>query len=97
MKTYYLKEIVSFINSLNKQDAARLTRTRQLFETYGFQIGPKYIKKITGDLWELRAGSIRLFVCVKRNNIYGVHIITKKSQKLPKRDIDLAVKRSKNI
>lgn len=97
MKTFYLKEITSYINSLSKQDGARLRRIRQLFETYGFQIGPKYIKKIAGNLWELRAGNIRLFVYTKGNNIYGVHIITKKSQKLPKSDINLAVKRSKKI
>lgn len=50
MKTFYLKEITSYINSLSKQDGARLRRIRQLFETYGFQIGPKYIKKIAGNL-----------------------------------------------
>ena len=81
MKTFYLSEIISQINSLSKQDGARLRKTRLLFETYGFQIGPKYIKKIIGNIWELRAGNIRLFVFAKGNNIYGVHMITKKSQK----------------
>ncbi|VVA44195.1 conserved hypothetical protein [Candidatus Roizmanbacteria bacterium] len=97
MKTFYLNEITSFINSLSKKDGARLKKTRILFETYGFQIGPKYIKKITRNIWELRAGNIRLFVCIKGSNIYGVHIITKKSQKLLKKDINLAVERSKKI
>lgn len=97
MKTFYLEEITSYVSSLSRQDGSRLRRIRQLFETYGFQIGPKYIKKIAKNLWELRAGNIRLFVCVKENNIYGVHIITKKSQKLSKSDINLAVKRSKKI
>lgn len=97
MKTFYLKEITEYVSSLSKQDGARLRRIRQLFETYGFQIGPKYIKKIARNLWELRAGNIRLFICAKGNSIYGVHIITKKTQKLLKGDINLAIKRSKKI
>jgi len=97
MKTFYFKEIHSELNRLSNQDAARLKRVRQLFETYGFQIGPKYVKKITSTIWELRAGTIRLFVCIKGSNIFGVHIITKKSRKIPKQDIDLAVKRAQKI
>jgi len=97
MKTFYLNEIQSLINSLNVEDGARLRRTRQFFETYGFQIGPKYIKKIVNNIWELRAGKVRLFLYIKGNDDYGVHLIIKKSQKLPKKDIDLAIKRSKKI
>lgn len=97
MKTFYLKEIQSQINSLNIEDGARLRRTRQFFETYGFQVGPKYIKKIVNNIWELRAGRIRLFLFIKGNDAFGVHLIIKKSQKLPKKDISLAIKRSKQI
>ncbi|MFA5771065.1 MAG: type II toxin-antitoxin system RelE/ParE family toxin [Patescibacteria group bacterium] len=97
MKTFYLKEIQTQINSLNIKDGARLRRTRQLFEDYGFQIGPKYIKKIVKNIWELRAGKVRLFLYIEGNDAYGVHLIIKKSQKLPKNDINLAIKRSKKI
>lgn len=98
MKVFYNNKVEEFVRKLNYQDQARLNRTRELFENYGFQIGRKYIKKITlSGIWELRAGNIRLFLCIKSNEAIGVHIIHKKSQKLSPKDISLAEKRSKEI
>jgi len=94
MKVYFSEEVVDFVESLTLTDHTRLQRIRKLFEDYGFQIGSKYIKKIRkANLWELRAGKIRLFLCIKGKEANGVHIIIKKSQKLPLRDIKLAEKR----
>lgn len=93
MKVFYLFAVVKFIKEFEDKDRARLERTRQFFENRGFQIGPKYIKKIANNIWELRAGKIRLFLCVKGEIAYGVHIMYKKSQKLPQRDLKLAIKR----
>ena len=81
MKVFYLTEVAKFIEKLDLQDHTRISRTRYLFEQYGFSIGQKYIKKITKDLWELRAGKIRLFLCIKGHEAYGVHILYKKTQK----------------
>ena len=97
MKVFYNQEVSKFVRALNKNDWAVLWRTRKLFEYYGFQIGPKYIKKIGKNLWELRAGKIRLYLSIKDGTAYGVHIIYKKSQKLPQKDLKLAIKRSKQI
>ena len=97
MRVFYLEEVFKFIDNLDFRDRSRLDRTIKFFENSGFQIGPKYIKKLTTDIWELRAGSIRLFIYVKGNSAHGVNIIRKKSQKLPKKEIYLAVKRSHQI
>ena len=97
MKVVYSDEVESFIKKLSGNDSGRLARTKEFFENYGFQIGPKYIKKIRDNLWELRTGKIRLFLCSKGNMAFGVHILYKKSQKLPKKDIKLAVTRSESI
>ncbi len=97
MKVVYLEEVGGFIEKLNNNDSGRLTRTKEFFEIYGFQIGPKYIKKIKQNLWELRTGRIRLFLYIKGSMAFGVHILYKKSQKLSKKDIKLAVKRSEII
>lgn len=97
MKVFYLTEVTKFIEKLNLQEHTRVSRTRQLFERYGFIVGQKYIKKITKDLWELRIGSIRLFLYIKGHEAYGVHIIYKKSQKLLQKDIKLAEKRINQI
>ncbi|OGM11438.1 hypothetical protein A2Z22_00975 [Candidatus Woesebacteria bacterium RBG_16_34_12] len=97
MKVYYLSEVVEFLDKAEEKDRARVSRIREFFEEYGFSIGPKYIKKVKSNLWELRAGDIRLFLCIVAEKAIGVHIIHKKSQKLPTKDIKLAEKRSKEI
>ena len=93
MKIIFNKETVIFLDSLNTEDKVRIDRIKELFETYGFQIGPKYIKKIRSNLWELRASKVRIFLCIKRNFAYGVHAFHKKTQKLPKQKIKLSIKR----
>ena len=98
MKAYYTTEVIKFVEKLNYRDRTRLERTRKLFEDYGFQIGRKYIKKISASgIWELRTGNIRLFLCLKHNKAIGVHIIHKKTQKLPIKDVKLAERRSNDL
>lgn len=97
MQVFYSAEVLEFVERISKQDNARLTRTRKFFEEYGFGIGPKYIKKITSSgIWELRAGRIRLFLFIRGDSAIGVHIIYKRAQKLPKSDIKLAERRSRD-
>jgi len=97
MKIIFNKEIITFLESLSTKDRVRIDRIKELFEDYGFQIGPKYIKKIRDNLWELRAGKIRIFLCIKGEFAYGVHAIYKKTQKLPKQEIRLSIKRCQQI
>ncbi len=98
IKVLYLREVADFVENLDYGDHVRLNRTRQLFEERGFFVGQKYIKKITkSGIWELRAGSIRLFLYIKGEHAIGVHIIHKKSQKLPLKDIRLAERRCKEL
>jgi len=97
MKVYYIEEVIEFLDKANEPDKARVDRTREYFEVYGFGIGPKYIKKIKANLWELRAGKIRLFLFITGEKAVGVHAIYKKTQKLPTKDIKLAEKRSLEI
>ena len=98
MKVFYLTQVVKSLEHLRAQDRARLERTRTFFEEFGFRIGQKYIKKISPpNIWELRAGHIRLFLCIKREKAFGVHLLYKKTQKLPKADLELARERCKKI
>ena len=97
MKIIFNKEIITFLESLSTKDRVRIDRIKELFETYSFQIGPKYIKKIRDNLWELRAGRMRIFLCIKESLAYGVHVLYKKTQKLPKQEIRLSIKRCQQI
>lgn len=97
MKVFYTDEVAKLIEKLDHPDHTRVQRTREFFENHGFQIGPKYIKKIRSGIWELRAGKFRLFLCIIGDTAIGVHFIHKKSQKLLQRDIRLAEKRCREI
>ena len=82
-----------FIESLDRVRKARVDRVYYLFEEFGRFLSNKYLKKISKDIWELRPGDIRLFLTIKGNTAYVIHGIYKKTQKTPKRDLDLALKR----
>jgi phage-related protein len=68
-----------------------------LFEDYGQDLPTRYLKKISKDVWELRPGDVRLFLTIKGNKGFVVHGIRKKSQKTPKKDLDLAAKRAREV
>ena len=97
MKIYYLEDVADFLEKLSEQERSRVTRTREYFEKYGFIIGSKYIKKINSKLWELRSGRIRIFLCMGNDKAIGVHVIYKKSQRLPLKDVHLAINRCKEL
>lgn len=98
MKVFYLSGVAESIRAIKSLDQARIGRTKEFFEKYGFQIGPKYIKKITkSGIWELRAGKIRLFLYIRGKKAIGVHVIYKKSKKLPLKDIKLAERRVREL
>lgn len=84
-----------FIQSLDNQRRARVDRVYYLFEEYGRFLPSKYLKKLSGEVWELRPGDIRLFLSIRGTTGIVVHGIYKKSQKTPKKDLDLAIKRIK--
>ncbi|MEK7497767.1 MAG: type II toxin-antitoxin system RelE/ParE family toxin [Patescibacteria group bacterium] len=98
MKVFFSPEVSELLEKLSRADRSRLDRTREFFEEYGFSVGPKYVKKITkSGIWELRAGKLRLFLCIKGDSARGVSLIYKKSQKLNLKDLRLAEKRCKEL
>ena len=89
-----------FIKKLDKQSTARLVRMFEILESRGRLLPMPYVKKINREIWELRIrGSIQLRVMytIVNNKVYVLHWFIKKSNKLPKRDLDTAVKRLKEI
>ena len=92
-----LAKAKEFIESLDSARKARIDRIYYHFEEYGRFLPGKYLKKIAEDVWELRPGDVRLFLTIMGGKGYIVHGIHKKTQKIPKRDLDLAVKRIKEL
>lgn len=86
-----------FIEKLDKTQKARVDRLYSLFEQYGPLLPNKYLKKIGQRVWELRPGDTRLFLTIISNRAYIVHGMFKKTQKTPKKKLDVAIKRIKEI
>ncbi len=87
------KSLEKFIRSLEKQTIAKVLRTTDLLEEFGYKLGSPHIKKISDNLFELRVQGkqeIRIFYIFSKNQIILLHGFVKKSQKTPKREIEIA-------
>lgn len=90
------EQLGRFLNGLSEEERTKVNSIFLLFEEYGQILPAKYLKRMAGtkELWELRAKRIRIFIVISGNIGIAVHGIIKKSQKTPKQDIELAVKRA---
>ena len=98
MKIIFDKKIQKFTKKLDEESKAKILTTFELLEKLGKYLKPPHSKKIRSNLFELRIkgkNKIRFFYFFQNNKIIVVlHAIFKKSQKIPKKDIDLALKRA---
>lgn len=92
-KIVTLEKVNDFVESLDKTRRVRVQGFRELFKQYGKTLPNKYLKKIRKNLWELRPGDVRLFLAIRGNVGYELHAIIKKTNKIPKKDLKLAIKR----
>ena len=91
------KEIVKeFIDSQPNKKRAKIVWMIELLKEHGKALPRNYLKQLAGSkkLWELRPNFYRIFLSfLKKKNILLIHTIIKKTQKTPKKDIKLALKR----
>lgn len=91
--------VKEFIQQQDKLTSTQLDEMILTFKKYGFSLPQDQLKKIAGvkDLWELRVKSegniYRIFVGKIKNFAVLLHIIQKKSQKTPPKDIKTALSR----
>lgn len=90
------------INSLTDIQKAKIFRMFQLYEEFGLNGIKSHSKHIKGTrFWEIRIrgkDNIRIiYFNYNRDTIMIVHIFIKKSQKIPKRDIEIMEKRYKEV
>jgi len=94
MKSFTIHtDINKFLDSLQKEERSKVDRAVEMLEIKEYRIEMPFSRKIEKDLYELRIKSehnIRIFYTFYQNSIYLLHIISKKSQKLSKKDIDTA-------
>ncbi len=91
------------LESLPPDMKARFSHVVQLIETFGLnQVGLPHIKHLEGALWEIRltgkSGISRaIYVTARPKRVIVVRVFVKKTQKTPRREIELALERAKEI
>jgi phage-related protein len=91
------------IEALPEDMRARLVRIAQLIEEIGLErVGKPHVRHIEGRLWEMRlkgrSGISRaLYVTAVGRRVVIVRVFIKKTEKTPRREIDLALSRAKSI
>ena len=82
---------------------ARFHYISKLIEEFGLeQVREPHVKRLRGPLWEMRLKgrdgiSRALYVTAIGKRVVVVRVFVKKTQKTPSREIELALKRAKEI
>ena len=89
----YLKELTSKTDKNSRINANKINDYIEILRVYGTQAGEPYIKHLDGEIWELRPLRNRiLFVAWTGDGYVLLHHFIKKTQKTPKKEIELAKK-----
>ena len=82
---------------------ARFRRIVELIQDYGLeQMREPHVKHLEGPLWEMRMKgkdgiSRAIYVTARGRRVVVVRVFIKKTQKTPRREIDLALQRAKEV
>jgi len=96
-------EVDRELEALPKSLKARFIRVAELVETLGLEaVGPPHIKHLEGKLWEMRMkgpeGIARaIYIAVKSRRVVIVHVFVKKTQKTPRKALEVARRRAAEI
>jgi phage-related protein len=88
------RRITELKNRSDKNSRIELNKILEyiaVLERCGTRAGERFIKHIEGDIWELRPQNNRIFFfCWRGNKIILLHCFKKKTQKMPRREIEQA-------
>ena len=99
---YHNERVQKAILNLPPGLLARYLRLTDLMLEFGPNLGMPHTKAMSDGLFELRLkskeGIARVFYCaVVEERILMLHTFTKKSQKTPKKELDIARRRLKEV
>ncbi len=100
--TFYSERIEAQALKLPSGILASLLHIMEMIEELGPNLGKPYVGKLDSGLYEIRSkgkeGIGRSLYCtIKGKEIVILHSFIKKTQKTPKKDLDLAKKRMKEV
>ena len=95
------KPVREWLLSLSKEDRKAIGEDIKTVE-YGFPIGMPVCRRLESKLYEVRSNIsdkriARVIFTIEASYMILLHGFIKKTQKTPKSDIDLALKRKKDI
>ncbi|MGO9895284.1 MAG: type II toxin-antitoxin system RelE/ParE family toxin [Bryobacteraceae bacterium] len=91
------------VEALPADMKARFRRIAELIQSYGLeQMREPHVKHLEGLLWEMRMKgkdgiSRTIYVAARGRRVVVVRVFLKKTQKTPRREIDLAMERAKEV
>jgi phage-related protein len=91
------------LEALPADQRARFARVRDLIQRQGLNhVHFPHVRHIQGALWEIRLKgadgiSRALYVVATGKRVVVVRVFVKKTEKTPRREIDLALKRAKDV
>jgi phage-related protein len=91
------------LHALPADMKARFRRIVELIQGYGFdQVREPHVRHLEGPLWEMRMTgkdgiSRAIYVTARGRRVVVVRVFVKKTQKTPRREIDLALERAKEV
>lgn len=91
------------LRALPHEMRARFARTCELIAAVGLErVGAPHVKHLTGPLWEMRMSgrdgtSRALYVTARERRVVVVRAFLKKTRRTPKREIELALRRAREI
>jgi len=95
--------VVAELSALPVDMRARFIWISELIASHGLEkVKQPYVKHIEGDLWEIRLkgkdGIARaLYVTARPKRVVVVRVFVKKTQKTPRKEIKLALKRADEV
>jgi len=92
--------VKDFIQQQDETIYVKILLSIKLLKDNGPFLKPPYIKKLQDKLYELRISektTIRIFYTVHNNEYHLLHAFKKKSQKIPLRELKLAIDRMNEI
>lgn len=96
----YDNSLERFIELLEKPAVAKVLRTIDLLEKFGYDLKLPHSKKILHNLFELRTHGrqeVRILYTFHKSEIVLLHGFIKKSQKTPRKEIRTALEKLKHL
>ena len=97
------EEVKAMLDAMPRDIQASFRRIVELVQSHGLErVREPYVKHLEGPLWEMRmkgkSGIARaVYVTAIGRRVVVVHVFEKKTQKTPRREIETALKRAKEV